>query len=58
MLGKEGDGTSDVIERTQTQITAFEETQGKLQADIKNLHNTALEKKKAGDLQGAMQDVT
>ena len=45
MLGREGDGTSEVLEKLSKQITDFESEQGQLQKDIKALGKSAFEKK-------------
>ena len=53
----EGDGTSEVLQNFQNQITDFETYQAQLQLDIKALYKSALEKRKAGNEAGAMQDM-
>ena len=41
-LGKEGDGTSDVLNKQQNSIESLENKQEKLQAEIKTLKQSAL----------------
>ena len=53
----EGDGTSEIIENMQNKITEFETNQGQLQLEIKSLSKSALDKKKAGNKEGALQDM-
>ena len=57
MLGKEGDGTSEILENMQNKITEFETNQGQLQLEIKSLSKSALDKRKAGNNEGALQDM-
>ena len=53
----EGDGTSEILDNMQNKITDFETSQAQAQLDIKALYKSALEKRKAGNEAGAMQDM-